>query len=74
LSAQEWFERGVYASDPREKIELYSQAIRLDPGFADAFFGRGTALKAIGDLQGAHQDYNEAISLNPAFAKAFYAA
>jgi tetratricopeptide (TPR) repeat protein len=73
LTAQEWFERGVYASDPREKVELYSQAIRLNPDFADAFFSRGTARKVSGDLPGAHQDYNEAIRLNPRYAKAFYA-
>jgi tetratricopeptide (TPR) repeat protein len=73
LTAQEWFERGVYAADPKEKIELYSQAIRLNPDFADAFFSRGTARKASGDLHGAHQDYDQAIHLNPDFAKAFYA-
>ncbi len=73
LTAQEWFERAVYASDPNEKIDLYDQAIRLNPDFADAFFHRGTARKANGDLEGAHQDYNEAIRLEPNFAKAFYA-
>jgi tetratricopeptide (TPR) repeat protein len=73
LTAQAWFERGVYASDPKEKVQLYSEAIRLNPDFADAFFSRGTARKATGDLPGAHEDYNEAIRLNPGFAKAFYA-
>lgn len=73
LTAQEWFERAIYSSDPKEKIALYDQAIRLNPDFADAFFHRGTARKTNGDLAGAHQDYDEAIRLEPKYAKAFYA-
>ncbi len=43
LTAQQWFERGVNATDPDEKIRFYSEAIRLQPDFADAFNNRGSA-------------------------------
>lgn len=73
LTAQEWFERGIYTSDLKEKVQLYSEAIRVNPDFAAAFFQRGTARKATGDLNGAHEDYNKAIYLDSSYAKAFYA-
>ena len=33
LTTQAYFERGFQATDPAEKVRLYSQAIRLDPEF-----------------------------------------
>ena len=66
LTAQEWFERAVYASDPKEKIELYNTIIYLNPDFvAAAFFKRGTVRRAIGDVAGAQADYNQGIDLDP---------
>jgi tetratricopeptide (TPR) repeat protein len=72
LTAQEWFERAFYATNPEEQVELYSEAIRLKPDYASAFYNRALAREAKGDLDGALQDYNEAIRVNPDFASAFY--
>ena len=54
-----------------EEIRFYSEAIRLKPDFAEAFYNRGVARKDKGDLDGALADYNEAIRLQPDFAEAF---
>ena len=72
LTAQEWFERGVNASDLDEQIRFYSEAIRLEPDIANAFYNRGRAHHAKGDVEGALKDYNEAIRLQPDHAAAFY--
>jgi tetratricopeptide (TPR) repeat protein len=72
LTAQQWFERGVDAVDLDEKLRFYSNAIRLQPDYADAFNNRGVARKGKGDLDVVIEDYNEAIRLNPDFADAFY--
>jgi tetratricopeptide (TPR) repeat protein len=71
LTAQEWFERALYATNPAEEVELYSQAIRLKPDYASAFYNRALALDAKGDLERALKDYDEAIRLKPDYAKAF---
>ena len=43
LTAQEWFERGFNATDLDEQLRFYSEAIRLQPDYADAFYNRGIA-------------------------------
>src|SRR6478752_5678921 len=71
LTAQQWFERGFDTKDLDEKVRFYSQAIRLNPDYAEAFNNRGVARKNKGDLEGALKDYNEAIRLKPDNADAF---
>jgi tetratricopeptide (TPR) repeat protein len=71
LTAQEWFERAFYATNPDVQVELYSQAIRLKPDYADAFNNRGVTRYDKGDLEGALQDYDEVIRLTPNYAIAF---
>jgi tetratricopeptide (TPR) repeat protein len=71
LTAQQWFERGLNAVDPDEKLRFYSNAIRLNPDYAKAFNNRGIARSERGDLDGAIRDYGEAIRLNPDFAEPF---
>jgi tetratricopeptide (TPR) repeat protein len=72
LTAQQWFERGFDTKDLDERIRFYSQAIRLNPNFVEAFTNRGSARKLKGDLEGALQDYIEAIRLKRDYAYAFY--
>src|ERR1017187_4152305 len=72
LTAQQWFERGLAASDLDEKLRLYSEAIRLKPDYAEAFNNRGVARANRGDVEGALLDCNEAIRLKPDYAAAFY--
>jgi len=52
-------------------IADYSEAIRIDPRYADAYYNRAIAFKAKGDLDRAIADYNEAIRLNPRDALAY---
>jgi tetratricopeptide (TPR) repeat protein len=70
LTAQQWFERGVAAADPDEKIRSYTEAIGLYPDYSEAFRNRGIARHSVDDLSGALADYGKAIRLN---AKDFHA-
>jgi tetratricopeptide (TPR) repeat protein len=72
LTAQQWFEQGFNATDADEKIRLNTEAIRLQPDFAEAFYNRGNARKTKGDLDGAIADYDEAIRLQPDIPQAFH--
>jgi tetratricopeptide (TPR) repeat protein len=71
LTAQAWFERGFAATDPDEQIRFNTEAIRLNPDFAVAFYNRGVARQDKGDIDGALLDYSEVIRLKPRDAQAF---
>jgi len=72
MKAQKWFERGFNSTDIDERLLFGSEAIRLHPGFAEAFNNRGLARLDSGDRDGALRDFNEAIRLKPDLAPAFY--
>src|ERR1019366_4594837 len=71
LTAQQWFERGVAATDADEQLRFYNEAIRLKPDYAVAYNNRGIARLAEGDVEGALQDCTEAIRLEPDYARAY---
>jgi tetratricopeptide (TPR) repeat protein len=71
LTAQEWFERGFNATNPDDEIDFYSEAVRLQPDFAEAFYNRGIARKDKGDMEGAERDFEQAIGVQPDYAAAF---
>ena len=52
-------------NDDTQAISDCSQAIRLDPKYADAYNNRGNYYKARGETDRAISDYNEAIRLKP---------
>jgi tetratricopeptide (TPR) repeat protein len=70
LTAQQWFERGFAAANIDDQLRFYTEAIRLEPDYALAFYDRGVARDEKGDLEGALQDYGEAIRLKPGYADA----
>ncbi|MGA3371488.1 MAG: tetratricopeptide repeat protein [Terracidiphilus sp.] len=72
LTAQQWYERGLVATDIDERLRFYGEAIRLKPDYVEALLWRGVALHTLkGDTEGAVEHYNEAIRLKPDFAEAF---
>jgi tetratricopeptide (TPR) repeat protein len=71
LEAQEWFERGNNAVHSSEKISHYTQAIHLDPKYADAYNNRGYTYFKTGDLSYAMRDFNHAIDLDPSLVSAY---
>jgi tetratricopeptide (TPR) repeat protein len=70
LTAQQWFERGQAAKDEQDQLRLYSEAIRVDPAFARAYYSRGMLREKL-DPKAALQDYGKAIRLNPKDEGAF---
>ena len=52
-------------------IQLYDQAIILDPQRAEAHYKRGNALKDLGRLEEACSSYDRAISIKPDYAYAY---
>ena len=57
----EFYRVGQYSS----AISEYSEAIRLDPDFAKAYYNRGHAFIGAGQLDFAMSDYEKALVLNP---------
>ncbi len=54
------------------EIDSSTQAIRIAPYDADAYYKRGLSFQALGDNQGSIGDFSEAIQLNPHHASAYY--
>lgn len=72
LSALEWFEKGFRLNNnSEEEILAYTQAILLEPSFAEAYANRGMAKKAVKDIDGAIFDFQEALRLKPHFAEVY---
>jgi serine/threonine protein kinase/lipoprotein NlpI len=53
------------AGDNRQAIEVYSDAIRLDPTLVNAYTGRGLSYYRTGNRDRAFDDYSTAIRLEP---------
>jgi tetratricopeptide (TPR) repeat protein len=49
----------------------YSEALRINPNFAVAYYHRRNIRYRLGDNQGAVADYNEAVRINPNFAEVY---
>jgi len=66
--AVEYYNRGVrYAKDGDydHAIADYTEAIRLDPKYADAYGNRGNAYRDKHDLDRAITEYNKALQIRP---------
>lgn len=63
--ANKLFRQGLRATDPKEKINLFTQVIDLEPKNLDAYFYRALAKNDIGDFNGAILDYTKIIFYNP---------
>ncbi|MYA69306.1 tetratricopeptide repeat protein [Candidatus Poribacteria bacterium] len=53
-------------------IEDWTHVIKLAPGDAEAYSGRGLAKLVLGDVEGAITDFDKAIEINPESAEAYY--
>ncbi|OSO89634.1 hypothetical protein B7O87_10735 [Cylindrospermopsis raciborskii CENA303] len=58
--------------DYKEAIDDYTQAIRVSPEFASAYYERANVRRELRDYKGAVDDYTQAIRISPEFALAYY--
>jgi len=67
--AEAWFNRGVSlmrTQGPEQALPSFNQAVELSTNRpALAYFGRGVALEALGNVRGAYADFQRASQLDP---------
>ncbi len=66
MKAQELYEQGFdlgRKGQYKESVELFTQAINLNPSFPEAHMVRADAQTLLGNLQGAVEDFQKAIDI-----------
>ncbi|MFD1614450.1 tetratricopeptide repeat protein [Gelatiniphilus marinus] len=63
--AKKLYRQATRATNPKEKIELFTQVIALEPKNLDAYFYRGIAKNDVGDYSGAILDYTKILFYKP---------
>jgi tetratricopeptide (TPR) repeat protein len=58
--------------DQSAALADYSNAIRLAPDYAPAYYGRANLRAETGDVKGALTDYTQALQLSPNYTLAYY--
>jgi tetratricopeptide (TPR) repeat protein len=72
LTSQEWFERAGSVNDPIKRLHFLNEAIRLNPGFAEAYSNRAVLSGERGDIEGALLDSERAVYLQPKNPEVLY--
>jgi len=73
-SARDFYGRGITKLDQynyREAAEDFTQAIKLDPKYIEAYFKRGYSYTWVSKHQEALTDFNQAIVLDPNYLDAY---
>lgn len=60
----------VLRNDPKSAIPYFTDAIRSNPDYAEAFYNRGMAYRLTGDNESARKDFLKALSIFPSYSMA----
>lgn len=63
-NADDWFEKGLYSTDPKMEIEYYTKSIKLDPTHVQAYLYRGGSYLKLKMYDKATADYTKVLELN----------
>jgi len=58
-----YYNRGILHDDPQNKLDDYTQAIRIDPEYASAYYNRGLTFRKMNRLDDALADYSAALRI-----------
>lgn len=67
-----WFQKGVSATDPQEKIDYYCKSIEIEGAYSVTYYNRGIAYYEIGQLEKAIADYSKVVEINPRNIDAYF--
>ena len=71
-TAEDYYEKALYySSDSQSQIDNLTEAIKINPDFADAYHHRGFVKNVFGKHIEAIEDFTVAIKINPDFADAY---
>jgi len=65
LTAQDWFQKGLAATEPDDQIACFSLALQLEPKWKGAWGNRGIAYRNKGDYLRSIEDFNIVLKITP---------
>jgi tetratricopeptide (TPR) repeat protein len=72
--AEKHYKLGVKSIEKRDyeiSLKEFNAALKIDPNYVDAFYGRGTLYYIQGKLEDSLKDFLKAIAINPKYWKAY---
>ncbi len=70
-TAVEWFNMGLKAKNPKEKMKCYDKALEIDPKYVGAWNNKGSALYELGRYDEAIKSYDRALEIEPKYVVAW---
>ena len=71
LDSKYWFNKAQQASEPSEKINLLTTALKISPTYIEALNNRASAYKDLGDFDKALSDYQKMLEIQPSNVYAY---
>jgi tetratricopeptide (TPR) repeat protein len=60
----------VYLKDFKKAVQFFTESIKKDPEYAEAYFNRGYAHELAGDYKNAYADYQKSLKIKVNYDKA----
>lgn len=72
-TAEDFFTRGLKQGDCELSVAEYSNAIRLDPNFEEAYYHRGLCYAVLDKHDLAFSDFDKAVQIKPDYEEVYFA-
>ncbi len=71
-NAQDWYNKASRSDQPSLQLAYYSNAIKMQPTYAEAYRARAAVKEELGEYSDAIHDYSQAVRIDPQHADTYY--
>ena len=70
-TAYEWYQKGKATDSYEDKVQYYTNALKLNPNYARAYYHRGLTLNKLEEYNAAIEDFSKVVELDSAHTFTF---